>query len=70
MKTYTTGLITGHQADDFIEWFDAEIGTETDTTDHKDGTFSVTCFELKPSEVRKCRYLEENKFNLLKYYTI
>lgn len=53
MSTYTTALMTPRQADDFIAAFDAEIGTETETTDDGEGQQSVTCFELTPGEVLK-----------------
>lgn len=67
MNTYTTGLLTGRQFDDFLEWFDYNIGTETDVDESLDDNgnklFAVTCHELTKNEASKCRYFEKNKLN-------
>ena len=52
--------MTGKQADDFLAWFDQEIGTETEINEI-DGIFNITFFELEANEVSKCRYYENNK---------
>jgi hypothetical protein len=59
MTNLETQELTGHQADTFIEWFDKEIGTETEV--NQNGmAFSVVCFELTSAEKAKCkRYLEK-----------
>jgi len=60
MYSYSTGILTAKQADDFISWFDSAIGTETQT-DQDGDTFYITCFELEKNEVSKCRYFEAKK---------
>jgi hypothetical protein len=43
--------------DEYLSWFDSEIGTETETTNiDSDGTMSASCFELTANEYSKARY--------------
>lgn len=58
MITFETNIMTGHQVDEFISQFDDAIGTKTQTNDHGDGQFSVTCFELDSSELAKAHRIE------------
>ncbi len=57
MEIYSTRAMTVNQADDFLNWFDKNIGTETETDEDDDGA-SITCFELTSKEVAMCRDME------------
>jgi hypothetical protein len=57
MEVYSTRAMTVNQADDFLNWFDKNIGTETETDEDEDGA-SITCFELTSKEVAMCRDME------------
>lgn len=61
MAIYMTDVLTGKKCDEFISWFDSEIGTETDIDDDGEDGFTVTCLELERNEVSKCRYFETHK---------
>jgi len=58
MEVYSTQIMTIGQADDFLDWFDKNIGTETETDEDGDDRASVTCFELTSKEVAMCRNME------------
>ncbi len=57
MEIYSTRAMTINQADDFLNWFDKNIGTETEIDEDDDGA-SITCFELTSKEVAMCRDME------------
>jgi hypothetical protein len=57
METYSTRAMTVNQADDFLDWFNKNIGTETEIDEDDDGA-SITCFELTSEEVVMCRGME------------
>lgn len=63
MANYETSVLSGFQADEFISAFDSAIGTETETTQHDKGEFTVVCFELSSSEVKKARRIENRILN-------
>jgi hypothetical protein len=58
--TYETGVLTVGAMFLFKKQFDKIIGTETETYVHRLGEYIVTCLELTPEEVEKCRSFEEN----------
>lgn len=58
MTTYETGILTGKQADIFIELFDDNIGTETEINNFNNDEFTVVCHEITSAEAKKCARFE------------
>lgn len=63
MRTYTTHILTGYQADELISFHDSTIGTEYDIDETEKGVFVITFFELEANEVQKLRRAEAKLLN-------
>jgi len=57
---FTTPNATYARIAAFLRWFDAEIGTETETDEVSLGVWSATCFELEGNEKRRCEAWWQN----------
>jgi hypothetical protein len=60
IHSYETGVLTAGAMFLFKKQFNKIIGTETETSVHALGEYTVMCFELTMEEVEKCRNFEEN----------
>jgi len=58
MGIYETDRLTLSQKNQFNEWFDEEIGTESETNEQDFNTFTIMFFDLTPREVEKIRKYE------------
>ena len=62
MESYETGLMDQNQLEDFVEFFDRNIGTDYEINYDPAGSDKnyVVCFELELSEVKKLRDYEND----------
>ena len=62
MESYETGLMDQKQLEDFVEFFDRNIGTDYEINYDPAGSDKnyVVCFELELSEVKKLRDYEND----------
>ena len=62
MNSYETGLMDHEQLEDFIEFFDSNIGTDYDVNDDPAGSdkFYVVCFDLDTPELEMIRNYEND----------
>ena len=62
MEAYETGLMDQKQLEDFVEFFDRNIGTDYEINYDPAGSDKnyVVCFELELSEVKKLRDYEND----------
>ncbi|KAB1437327.1 hypothetical protein [Pseudodesulfovibrio senegalensis] len=59
MYHYETQEMTGTQAARFMSIVDREVGTDRERTDHGNGVYSVSVFELEQEEeINICRRAE------------
>jgi len=58
MQIYETGTLTLNQKNQFIKWFDKEIGTESEVNEEDFNKFYIMFYDLTPNEVKKIRNYE------------
>lgn len=64
MSVYETELMTPEELEDFVEFFDRNIGTDYEINDDPDGSDKsyVMCFDMDIAELEMIRnYEQDNK---------
>ena len=60
MEYYETESMTKAKADDFVIWFEKEIGTDYELNELDENEFYILFCDLEPEEVEKIREHEKS----------